>query len=279
MSDLPPSDSTPADADPGAAPAAGEVQPSSTAEPSVDDGAPPSEEAVAPTAQEQGFLDGLPDEVKGHVKGLREEAAGYRVKAKQVETAYEPFRGVFEGVDDGTRDAVLQLAGTLIKDPENAGPKELLRVARALTGDRFDEVMKSLDEPQYLTAEQAKELYEKEQQAKEEERERTAAVEAVQKEAKELGYEDDTVEKSMLFFFAHRQTEGDLKAAHEKVEAFRKDIVDKFVAGQRERNGSFPPQTSATGEGPAGGLEGPKTFEEARRRTEARIAAAAGEVS
>lgn len=250
--------------------------PESTPDPAAAAVADAQTAAETPAPEAPGFLDGVPDEVKAHVKGLRDESASYRVKARDLETQVKPYQEVFEGVDPAARDAVLQMAKVLVNDPENAGPKELIRVARALVGDRFDDVVKSLDEPQYLTPDQLEaQLAEREAKAAEE-RERREALESVEKESRELGYEDDTPDKTMLFFYAYKHTDGDLQAAHAKVQEFKQSVIDGYVQSVKEGNSSFPAVSGAVVPGAADPAEPAKTLEEAGSRVRARLAALAG---
>lgn len=267
--DAPPATETGSD---GAPPDVPDVPDAPPDAPDPDAGPPPESEGEEAAGGE--FLAGLPDEAQHYIRGLRDEAAERRVTARELEEAYTPFKAVFDGVDEQTRDAVLNLAGTLISDPENAGPTELLRVAKALTGDRFEEVIKGLDQPKYLTPEEVQAQIEEHEKAKTEEKQRAEAIAQVEKEADDLGYKDDPAGRSLLFFYAHQETEGDISKAHEKVEAYRQQIVDGFVSSQKQKNSGFPAQPSGGGEPPAEQKGGPKTLGDARSAAEARIKAA-----
>lgn len=264
MSDVP-VQSTPADPDPGAAPDPAPVADPASPPPEgvVDPGADPATPAAEPT--EPKVFD------EKYVGELRDEAANWRTKLRETEESYTPFKEVFDGVDPDARDAVLEMAKTLIADPENAGPAELIRVAKLLTGDRFDEVAASLEKPKYLTAEEAAEVARKEREAAEEARAQKEAIEQVHTRAKELGYKEDTPEIAMLYWFASRETNADLDEAHAKVQAFRQQAVDETVQQIRETNEGYPPATGAVGEPSAQPAEGPKSFEEARNRLTSRL--------
>lgn len=295
MTDLPPA-GDPGTPDPAAAPAEPaptgeivEVTPDPAAPPAQDP-APETDPSVVPDPEGGAVSDAPPeapesvsanwdDKTRAYIEGLRDEAAGNRVKSRDLEAFAKPFQEVFDGVDDQSKGAVLQLAKTLLDDPAEKGPQELIRVAKALAGsdERFQELMAGAEQPKLLTREELEAELQQREQRQAEEKANQEAVEAVQRESKELGYEDDTVDKSMLFFFAHKQTNGDLQAAHAKVQEFRQGIIDDFVADAKAKGQAFPPVSGAVtpgGGGPAETVEGPKTLEEADRRTRAALAQA-----
>lgn len=256
MTDVPPADAPPPEGD--APPPAGDAP-----------DAPPPADSAPP--EPGGWLDSLDPEGQGYVRGLRDEAAENRVKYRELEQSFTPYKEVFGDVDEGTRDAVLGMARTLISDPEDAGPKELLRVAKYLTGDKFDDVLKALDEPEYLTPEQMEARLEAREREKDEERKRKEAIASVEKQAADLGYPEDGPDRSMLYFYATNETDGDLEKAHEKVLAWKQAVIDGHVAEVKSVNDGYPPQSSGAGTPPAESATKPKTLAEARAAAEARL--------
>lgn len=226
---------------------------------------PPSGETETPSADDSVFD-------RAYVEKLRNEAAENRVKRNEFEQSLGRYTSVFDGVDDATVDAILALNGKLLSDPDKAGPLELIRTAKALLGDRFEDVLKESDAPQYLTAEEAERKFQSTLEQREKAQREADQLAAVQREATELGYADGTVENSMLFWFAVNETETDLKAAHEKVQAFKQNVIDTFVAEQKKINDGYPPQANSGG-APSDQAEAPKTLAEARAAMERRMAA------
>lgn len=263
MSDLPPSDTPPAD------PPAGVVADPTPPVPSGDLGvsASPPVGDPEPTPSEGDSFD------RPYVEKLRNEAAENRVKANELQDQIGRYSAVFDGVPDDTVDAFLELSKTLISDPDHAGPMELIRTARALLGDRFDEALVESKAPKYLTAEEARKQFDQQMKEQQNEASRKAAVEAIQKEARDLGYEDGTPENNLLFYFAVNKTNSDLAKAHEEVGAYRQAIIDQFVEEQGNINGSYPP-VSNTGGSPSDRADAPKTLDQANRAAAARLSAA-----
>lgn len=280
MADAPAPASEPAVSEP-AAPAepTGSSQPGSAPPGSQPPAQPePSTEPAPATEPAPVDLDGdLPDGdtfPRSHVESLRKEAGSWRTKYREAEPVAEVFKDL--GPDD--REALLDLNRTLLKDPQGEGAKELLRFGRALAGENFDDVLKSLDEPQYLTPEEMEKRLEQREQAAREKAESEKALREVEAKADEFGYEDGSPERAMLFWYASRETEGDLDKANERLQAYRQGIIDSHVQGVREKNAGHPPVSSRASEAPAGGnpSEGPKNFTDARAAAEARLARAVG---
>lgn len=218
--------------------------------------APASGAAPDATPAEQDTFD------RAYVESLRKESAGYRTKAKTYEEA-------FDGYDDESREVFLSLAKDLINAPDDAA-RRMIEVSRSLLGDGFDAALTG--EPKPLTqADVQRMLQEKDASAQEQ-----AAIRAVEQEARDLGYKDQTPDIANLFWYAHNETGGDLKAAHEKVAAAKQSIIDEYLASKKSDGDAFV-TTSTDGVG-AGNSDGPaKTLEEAKRRTIARLSAIPGQ--
>lgn len=216
----------------------------------------PVEDAPVSTPAEETFP-------RTYVEELRQESAKYRTKVK-------PYEDAFADYDDDSRQAFLSLARDLIEAPEDAA-RRMLQVSRELLGDEFDKVL-SDPTPKPLTKDDVERLLaEKETVAQQQ-----AAIRAVEDEATALGYAEKSADRAFLFSIASTETAGDLKAAHEKIESRKQEIIDAYLAEKQGQADAFPTPTTA-GVG-AGQDNGPaKDFTEARRRFEARSAASLGQ--
>ena len=230
-------------------------------------------EAEAPAAEPvTGFaveasLDGdLPDGVdkfdRGYVEKIRGEAAKYR-------TEYAPFRDAFDGYESEDRDALLALAKELQENPD-AAARRMLEASRAIAGDKFDDWLNGA-EPEYLTPDVLEaRLAEREAKQRQE-----AEVAAIQREAVELGYQENSPDHAKLFWIAANQTNGDLKAADAAIKAERQSIIDAYVAEVREKGSGFPATpTQVTGTPSNQGENNtPRTLRDASDRFRDRMAA------
>lgn len=198
---------------------------------------------------------------RAYVEKLRQESAGYRTRAKTYDEA-------FDGFDDESREVFLGLAKDLVNSPE-AAARRMIEVSKQLLGEDFDSALTG--PPPALTREDAERLWAEKEAARGQE----DAIRAVQNEARELGYKDDTPDMSELFWFASNQTGGDLKAAHEKVEARKQAAIDEFLEKKRAAGESFTTPTTA-GITAGGDGEPAHTFEEASARLRARLSGQAG---
>lgn len=227
------------------------------ATPSVEVGGAPAapETPPAPAGTDQDTFD------RAYVEKLRQESAGYRTRAKTYDEA-------FDGFDDESREVFLGLAKDLVNSPE-AAARRMIEVSRQLLGDEFDSALTG--PPPALTREDAERLWAEKEAARTQEE----AIRAVQSEARDLGYKDDTPDMSELFWFASNETNGDLKAAHEKVQARKQAAIDEFLEKKRASGESFTTPTTA-GITAGGDGEPAHTFEEASARLRARLSGEAG---
>ena len=226
------------------------------ASPPVDTGASATPDVSTPDASEaQDTFD------RAYVEKLRQESAGYRTRAKTYDEA-------FDGFDDESREVFLGLAKDLVNSPE-AAARRMIEVSKQLLGEDFDSALTG--PPPALTREDAERLWAEKEAARGQE----DAIRAVQNEARELGYKDDTPDMSELFWFASNQTGGDLKAAHEKVEARKQAAIDEYLEKKRAAGESFTTPTTA-GITAGGDGEPAHTFEEASARLRARLGGEAG---
>ena len=197
-----------------------------------------------------------------YVQKLRDEAAKHR-------TAAAPYKEVFDAYDEADKEIWFDLAKSMATDPK-VGAQKMLELAQGLleSGDTegANKVLDGVEgEPEYLTAAQLQAEFDKrEKQAK-----LNAEVETINAEAKELGYKENSPAWRDLMSRALHDHNYDLKAAHAAREAERQSVIDEFVASK----GQGPVVTSAPGTAPATGTV-PKTMEEAREATRARLKAA-----
>lgn len=197
-----------------------------------------------------------------YVEKLRQEAAEHRTK-------YAPYRDAFEGYDDESREALLDIARQIVESPRDAA-KRMVEVAKGLTGEEFEKLLEDQG-PQYLTAEDLDKQLSARQQKEQEEQ----AVKAVQSEAKTLGYEEGTAGYADLMFRAFNEHEGDLDAAHKAREAEKQEIISEYLKSKAAGNDNFPPVT-ADGSGAAGDGGPPKDFAGARAALTERLKASLG---
>lgn len=188
---------------------------------------------------------------RSYVEELRKESAKYRTKAKPYEEAFAEY-------DDESREVLLSLARELISDPE-AGARRMVEISKNILDDKFEDVLKD-PSPRPLTAQDVDRMFsERESKAQQE-----AAVRAVEQEADALGYADGTADRALLFSIANTETLGDLKAAHEKIQARNQAVIDAYLEEKRAAGEAFPTPTSAgVGAGADGGP--PKDFAEAKK--------------
>lgn len=203
---------------------------------------------------------------RGYVEKIRGEAAKYR-------TEYAPFRDAFDGYEAEDRDAILSLARELQENPENAA-RRMLEASRSIAGDKFDDWLSGNDQPEYLTPDAVENLLA--------EREAKAAaqreVEAINKEAADLGYTEGTPEHVQLFWLAANQTNGSIQDAHAAIQANKQAIIDAYVAEVRAKGEKFPATPTQVTGSPSNQGENntPRSIAEASERFRARLEALDG---
>lgn len=192
-----------------------------------------------------------------YVKKLRQEAAGYRTKARSYEEA-------FEGHSDDSREALLWLAKTLRSDP-TAAAKEMQAAAKTLLGGDATpaeeaEAKEVLGD--YMT--EARYLELREQEAVQQE------LKNIQFEAKELGYTVGSVDYRLLLQIAQESESGDLKEAHAKIQARDQAAIDRYIASKAEDAENSGKVFGGTAAVP-GSSEPIRTFKDARAAMDAFI--------
>ena len=210
---------------------------------------------------------------RAYVEKLRQEAADYRTK-------YAPYRDTFTDVDPDVQEYLLDLNKQLLTDPAGAAAelRELLdRIdPKSAEGKAVAAAIEEIPEDKPLTLKEWKTIQAADAKKTAAEKE----VESIYDLAKKLdaSYDKDTDDfgdlASLLYVASHR-TKGDLEKAH----ALRSERFNKIVEGEVEKRladiksgaRKWAP-VSSTGSTPIEPKNEPKTFAEARKRSESRLA-------
>ena len=206
---------------------------------------------------------------RAYVENLRQEAAGYRTRAKEYDE-------VFGSYDPDSRAALLDIAKQL-SDPttQPAAAKRLQAIADKIMEAQGQGKVTRPDgeedpDSKPLTRKEFEELQKERDQAAQEKQ----AIESLENEARKLGYEPGSDEYFFLLGKAQEpDVAGDLAKAHEKVEQF---FADKAAARARqveEKAGKWPgaPGTAGNSGGAGNEVEPPKNWKEARTRAMATL--------
>ena len=238
----------------------------------VTETAPPSTEAApvstqaAPASTEQQAPETFSRE---YVEGLRQEAAGYRTRAKE-------YDDVFGAYDDDSRATLLDITRKLA-DP-NTRPEAAERMEKIAAKIREAHGQGKVTRPDGEEDPDARPLTRKEfeelQAQRDEERQRELAIQSLENDARQLGYEPGTGE---YFFFLDKlqlpDVAGDVQKAHEKVEQFFADKAAQRAQAVQDKAGKWPgqPGTAPNTGGAGNEVEPPKTWKEARARAAASL--------
>lgn len=235
-----------------------------------------SAEPAAPQAEVDLFDDAAVTTFpREYVEKLRREAGDYRTK-------YAPFRDTFDGADEDVQEYLLGVNRMLLtpgdKTDAIAELKDLLKhlEPNSEAAEAVEAKLDEIDEDAPLTLRQWNEI-----QAKKSEKEKGEAdIATIYSTAKALdpSYDKDGDEYgdlASLLFIASNKTKGDLGAAHK----LRADRFSAAVEAEVERRlgdiktgaRKWAPITS-TGDAPIEPKDEPKTYAEARKRGDSRIA-------
>lgn len=166
-----------------------------------------------------------------YVQKLRDEAAKHRTDKKKFEDAFTGWEGedadvwldVIKAAADpnskGSAAETLRKIADLLAPGDPAKPAAEAAAQAAEAAEGADAASKPLTQ-----ADIDRIFAEREAQAQQD-----AALKAIKDEAKELGYEERTADYAQLMFYANFETKGDLKAAHEKIQANRQAVIDEYV--------------------------------------------------
>lgn len=205
-----------------------------------------------PAAEADPFDSGADSFDRSYVERLRKEAANYRTKAKEYEERYKPWDEALADASDEEQQAARDLIAAMRTDPDEA--KQFLMSYYGLSEAQADAATQSVEgETQYLTPADLERILEE----RESKRSQQEAIAAIESEAKALGYNpaaeqgSEAHERYMrLAYIANYKTNGDLKAAHEALEAERKSIIESYIA-EKARDGGLtvPPQAGGAPSG------------------------------
>lgn len=213
---------------------------------------------------------------RAYVEKLRKEAAKYRTSVRELEQKYQ---SVYDGFDDPEDvNYLIDLARKVYDDPASTAAEfeAIAKRIREATGvditeDASDDSLDDIAEDKPLTMADLERI--------EHERAVEAAERQIRAEASELGYDLNSHRGKALLYIATNETNGDLKAAHEKLEAEREELkkaaIEEYLKNLEEQNGAFPPVSGGSGSAPAGSsnAHAPRDFKEASASALARLEA------
>lgn len=193
-----------------------------------------------------------------YVEDLRKESARYRERAKKYED-------VFSNYEDDEQEILLGIARQLLDDP-TAGAQEMQRIAQAILNDPTPDREDEQGDPAFLTREEYLQLR---QQEKEQER-LNQDVAQIQREAREMGYDPDSIDYKILLLVASEREDGDLKAAHEEIGKWREAGLSDYLAS-KERDADATPTPQVGGAAASGEKRNPRDFTDAKAALQARL--------
>lgn len=241
------------------------------------EGAPQSQVAAAGASNADRGT-GLNDQAyQAELKRAREEAAGSRAQLAK-------FKRAFEGYDDEQLDQALAMYASLRDDPKQAFKTfsqtvENIKAHLREMGEWEDEDDGKSDS-QSLSMKDVEKFLDKRDRKKAEDE----AVREVLAEAKALGYKDDDGPESWkhaaLLWTANKTTGGDLKKAHEHLQAHDKAVGEAAVKAYIEslNKPKYPPASGSNQGGSnapaASGDQKPAEKFDAKKSALARLAQA-----
>lgn len=180
-----------------------------------------------------------------YVEELRNENATWRVKAQAYEQSFAEY-------SDDERAKFLDLAQGL-SDPERhrETAREFVTIGKRIL-EAYGEDVGELAVPDPNRPLTAKEV---EAKLQEQEQQRTLQenIRRIAAEVRDLGYEEGSIDHYALLQAANQNPQGDLKTAHEAVQAWKKGIIDSFIKEHSKKAGKHLPSTpnAGTGQAPA----------------------------
>lgn len=201
---------------------------------------------------------------RAYVEDLRNEAAKYRVRAKEYEQA-------FGEMPEDVRAGWLQMV-QLAQDEDPQAREYLREILGFEQAQQLIEEVEPAETPltredyAQIAREEAQALFSEQAQVRAE----ADAIAGVQAQAKGLGYDPTSPDYVLLLKFANDMTQPDLAAAHEEVLAYKRSEWEAYESRKATEAGQSP--TIPSGNGVAPNLvQPPKTFEEARDRLHERL--------
>lgn len=192
------------------------------------------------------------------VEELRAENARRRVQSKQYEDA-------FSGYQPDEQTALLDIAKQLA-DPslQPAAAKRLQAIAEEILKGEDSGPRRPTGEVDPLEKPLTRREWEDLERQKDQRRTEKDNMDAIYRDAEKLGYSDpDSPESALLFRFALRDTDGDLKAAHERVLAYNEAIVSRHAEQVAEGRNKWLTNPTGGASTIPGTATPPKTMKEA----------------
>ena len=224
------------------------------------DAAPAPEVAAEAVADTLDRLDGEVDQA--YLERLKKEAISHRLRAKEIAQQFDPWKDAVDGWEEDQAEAVRQLLAAA-----KAGDTDTVMAILGIETPGTPEPTPPAAPPEasagITLADVERLLAEREQKAKLE-----ADIKAIEEQVGALGYEKGSNDYVLLFKIANEETNFDLNAAHEKVQAWKQSLVDQFVT--QKANGATPPPAQG---GPPGGERQIETLEDAKQAALARFGA------
>lgn len=205
-----------------------------------------------------------------YVESLRNENANWRVKAQTYEQAFAEY-------SDDERAKFLQLAQGLSNEATHRETaREFVTIGKRIL-EAYGEDVGDLSPPDPNRPLTAAEFEQKLQQERAD-RDMQENIRRIAGEVRSLGYEEGSLDHYALLQAANQNPQGDLKQAHEAVQAWKKGIIDSFIKEHSAKATKHLPSTPnvGTGQAPA---EQPEElthdmnddFQAARRRIDAML--------
>ena len=176
------------------------------------DTAPPPEVAEAPDMLEEDIPQGADTFDRQYVEKLRNEARGYRQRAKAAEETAQKYQ-VFEQFPESDQQVWTQMAGAWLENPSQSASM-MQRIAQGVLGDPnateeekaeavqdVAEVAQAEDDPR-ITQDQVDQLVEQKLAAREEEQQRKAGVEQVHQELSAAGFDRGSLDSYSVLWIA-----------------------------------------------------------------------------
>ncbi len=210
-------------------------------------GKPPEAPVEAPAGETE------PDSFdRKYVESLRQENAKWRTRTHEYEQ-------VFDGMDESLRQGWMEL----IALANSGDPNAMNELASALGFEVQSEPDLTIPDetPQYLTAEQAREIAREEAwaltQAEAQQRAEQESIRGVATEAQSLGYDANSMEYVQLLYLANEidpstlpGNETLLQAADKQLKARQQEAYDAFVQGKVNQANGSPVAPSGNGASP-----------------------------
>jgi hypothetical protein len=188
---------------------------------------------------------------RAYVEKLRKESASYRERAKKYNEA-------FDGYEEEAVSEWLDLANALKSDPRTAAQR-FKEIYEAIESNFQEEVEELIEESDPDNPVMTRADFEQLMAQRDHEMDIQRRVVGIEAQATELGYEVGSESYEELLWHASKTKTGDIKEAHEKIQAKYQSYFDKQVA---EVGGRPNPMVTDRG-APASGERSIKTFEDA----------------